>query len=414
MPIIYDCWVAAVERSDLHDAPTGGEPSVPKNIVICCDGTGNEIEANLSNVLKLFRILKKSRDQIVFYDTGIGTLSRGGAWSRLRDKSKTVFGLATGQGLDDNILDAYRFLMDSYEDGDRVYLFGFSRGAYTVRALAGLINLVGLLERPQANLCDHALGTYKKAAGKDDFRIAWRFQSISGARRIPIRFIGVWDTVSSVLVPRRDRLYIPSRQMLPYTATNPLVEAFRQAIAIDERRSMFRLNRWKDPQDYKPNPFDTKNPPVAQDIKQVWFAGVHSDVGGGYPEAESGLAKLPLRWMIDEAKAHGLLVSTQMYNHLVLGHARKDGTRAYVKPDPAAKAHRSLGIGWMPLELLPKPRKFREWSSRPSLLGLYLPLAEPRLIPEGALIHRSVLERQEQVPDYRPVNLPQSYTIEPS
>jgi uncharacterized protein (DUF2235 family) len=230
---------------------------MPKNIVICCDGTGNEIKADLSNVLKLFRVLKKTGPQLVYYDPGIGTLSSSDGWARLKQKFKLVFGLATGQGLDANILDAYRFLIDNYQDGDQVYLFGFSRGAYTVRVLAGFLNPhIGLLEPQQKNLCDYALTTYKKAAEQDDFQIAWRFQRIMPARQIPIKFVGVWDSVSSILVPRPDRLYLPSLQMLLYTATNPLVEVFRQTMAIDERRRMFRLNRWSEPQEYKPNPFD--------------------------------------------------------------------------------------------------------------------------------------------------------------
>lgn len=384
-----------------------------KNIIICCDGTGNEIEANLSNVLKLFRTIKRTDSQIVFYDPGIGTLSSSDAWSRLKHKAKAVFGLITGHGLDQNILDAYRFLMENYEDGDRIYMFGFSRGAYTVRALGGFLRLVGLLNREQANLCDYALTAYKRAAEKDDFQIAWRFQRITSARRIPIKFVGVWDTVSSVLVPRPDRFFIPSMQKLPYTATNSFVAVFRHAMAIDERRRMFRVNRWTDPQEFQPNPFDKSGDPLAQDIRQVWFAGVHSDVGGGYPEDQSGLAKYALQWMLDEAKEHGLQISTRMYNHLVLGHDREGGSRSYVKPDAAAKAHNSMSIGWFLLELFPKRVKWREWKKRWSLLGLYLPLSEPRHIENGARIHRSVLERIDRVPDYKPVNLPENFKTEP-
>jgi uncharacterized protein (DUF2235 family) len=145
----------------------------------------------------------------------------------------------TGYGLDENVLDAYRFLLDTYEDGDRIYMFGFSRGAYTVRLLGGFLRLVGLLERPQRNLCEYALTAYKRAAEKDDFEIAWRFERVASTRRIPIAFMGVWDTVSSVIVPRPDRLYLPSLQELPYTKTNSYIEVFRHALAIDERRGCF-------------------------------------------------------------------------------------------------------------------------------------------------------------------------------
>jgi len=385
---------------------------MPKNIVICCDGTGNEVEANLSNVLKLYRCVKKNKQQIVFYDPGVGTLSSSDGWSRFKNRTKQVFGLATGRGLDQNVLDAYHFLVDRYEKGDLIYIFGFSRGAYTARVLGGFLRLIGLLSPHQKNLCTFALTAYKRAAEKNDFEIAWRFQRVTSAERVPIKFIGVWDTVSSVLVPRPDRFYIPSLQKLPYTARNEFVEVFRHAIAIDERRRMFRINRWTEPQVYKPNPFDKGREQPPQDIKQVWFAGVHSDVGGGYAEKESGLAKFPLQWMLDEAKEHGLIVSTAMYNHLVLGHKRKGGSRTYVEPNSTAELHDSMTWGWRLQEWLPKHTKFLESPKRRSFLGLYIPRSEPRLIEEGSSIHFSVTERMKKVSDYKPENIPFDCKIE--
>ena len=381
----------------------------------CCDGTGNEIEANLSNVLKLFRVLRKNEGQVVYYDPGIGTISSSDPWSRLKSNARGVWGLATGSGLDDNVLDAYRFLIDQFEEGDRVYLFGFSRGAYTVRVLAGFLQLVGLLNPPQRNLCAYALTAYKRAAEQSEFEIAWRFERIASTRRVPIRFVGVWDTVSSVIVPRPDRFHVPSLLALPYTRTNPLVETFRQAIAIDERRRMFRISRWTEPQEYKPNPFDPNEPP-AQDIKQVWFAGVHGDVGGGYPEEQSGAAKYPLKWMIDEAVKCRLQISSRMYRHLVLGQQREGGSRVYVEPDPKAGLHNSMTAGWRPLEWLPKRVKWHDWPERKAWLGFYFPHSEPPCIDDGALVHHSVFERMEAVPEYRPSNLPprDNIRIEPS
>lgn len=382
-----------------------------RNIVICCDGTGNAVDANLSNALKLYRIVRKNRNQIVFYDPGVGTISTSDAWSRFKANALGVWGLVTGWGLDANVLEAYRFLVDNYRDGDQIFLFGFSRGAYAVRVLAGFLHLVGLLERQQANLCEYALTAYKRAAEKDDFEIAWRFERILSTRRPPIHFLGVWDTVSSMIVPRPDRFYVPSLQELPYSKTNPLVEMFRQAIAIDERRRMFRINRWNEPQIYKPNPFDPADPPQ-QDIKQVWFSGVHSDIGGGYPEAESGAAKFPLQWMIDEAETAGLLITKQMYNHLVLGQPRKGGSRQYVAPDSTAQLHSSMTFGWRLLEGIPKRVKRREWPKRKSRLGWYFPRREPRLIPPRALVHHSVFDRHGQDKTYRPVNLPAETEVE--
>jgi hypothetical protein len=170
---------------------------------------------------------------------------------------------------------------------------------------------------------------------------------------------------------------------------------------------MFRLNKWSDPQTFKSNPFNDKNW-KPQDIKQVWFAGVHSDVGGGYPESESGLSKFPLLWMINQAKGAGLKTSTAMINYLVLGKPRRDSKRAYTPPDAAGKLHKSLVGFWWILEFIPKLSKWREWRRRPSFLGLYFPLAEPRPIPDGALIHGSVFDRMSAVPTYRPGNLPKN------
>jgi uncharacterized protein (DUF2235 family) len=142
-----------------------------KNIVICCDGTGNEISENISNVLKLYRTLRKTTKtdplQVVFYDPGVGTLARPDPWTRHRQDAVAIFGLATGYGLDDNVLAAYTFLIRQYETGDAIYLFGFSRGAYTVRVLAGLVHKVGLLASQQTNLAGAALTAYKQASVPD-------------------------------------------------------------------------------------------------------------------------------------------------------------------------------------------------------------------------------------------------------
>jgi uncharacterized protein (DUF2235 family) len=210
--------------------------------------------------------------------------------------------------------------------------------------------------------------------------------------------------VASVIVPRPDRLLL-DLQVLRFTRTNPCVEIFRQAMAIDERRRMFRLHEWREPQTFKSNPFNNKNW-RPQDIRQVWFAGVHVDVGGGYPEAESALSKFPLLWMINQARNAGLKMSTAMINHLVLGKKRKDSPRVYTQPDPTKPAHRSLRGVWWILEFIPKLTKFRQWPRRWSMAGLYIPWGEPRRIPEGALIHRSVQQRIEANVGYKPINLP--------
>ncbi len=324
-----------------------------KNIVVCCDGAGNEISENISNVLKLYRVLRKTEKteprQVVFYDPGVGTLARPNPWTKLKQDAVTVLGLATGYGLDKNVLTAYNFLINNYEEGDDIFLFGFSRGAYTVRVLAGLIHRVGLLAAQQCNLADAALTAYKQASamifdqegfdaaldGSDSDKDhpqaqpvnrddrASQFARIVSTRWPTIKFVGVWDTVASVIVPRPDRFYAFSLQKLAFTQLNPSVRVFRQAIAIDERRRMFRLEPWKEPQTFMRNRFSATNNSEPQDSLQVWFAGVHADIGGGYPEKESGLSKFPLLWMIDEAVKHGLTVNRQTVNQLAWGVQRR-------------------------------------------------------------------------------------------
>lgn len=380
-----------------------------RNIVILCDGTGNEIAENQSNVLKFYRVLKKDDEQLAFYDPGIGTISDSNAWSVFRSRAKGVFGLLTGYGLDANILDAYRFLARAYREGDAVYLFGFSRGAHTVRVLAGFIHMVGLLQPHQLHLAGYALTAYKRSSRRDDFGIAWRVQEVLDSRRITIRFLGCWDTVASVIVPRPDRLYIPSLETLPYTLQNPSVQAFRQAIAVDERRRMFRLSPWREPQKFKTNPFVSDEDAADQDISQVWFAGVHADIGGGYRESESGAAKLPLAWMVEQGRAHGLVYRETMVDRLVYGRNPQGSSRHYVAPDPHAPLHQSMNAAWRVLEYLPKRARHREWPGRRIVAGFYLPRGEPRFIAADAAIDPSVRERQRTRPGeapYAPVNLP--------
>ena len=335
----------------------------PRNIVICCDGTGNEISENISNVLKLYRCLRKTEKtkprQLVFYDPGVGTLARPNPWKKLRQDFVAILGLATGYGLDDKVLASYQFLVHHYQEGDQIYLFGFSRGAYTVRVLAGLIHKVGLVSPEQANLAGSGLTSYKqfssdglhdeKASPRFELKVltdagsdengplpvstddqAAQFARILSTRWPTVRFVGVWDTVASVIVPRPDRLYWPSLEELAFTLQNPSVQTFRQAVSIDERRCMFRLKKWDDPQTFMNNRFSKTNNSEPQDILQVWFAGVHSDIGGGYPEKESGLSKYPLLWMIDEAVKCGLEVDTRTVNALAWGRQRKNSPFKYV------------------------------------------------------------------------------------
>ncbi|HEX9931637.1 MAG TPA: DUF2235 domain-containing protein [Allosphingosinicella sp.] len=402
------------------------EAREPKNIVVLCDGTGNEVLGDLSNVLKLFRIVRKDARQRVYYDPGVGTVGEDDEWRRRMQKLKGVFGLATGAGLDDNVLEAYRFLANVYEKGDRIYLFGFSRGAYTVRALAGFIHMIGLLRPDQVNIADYALTAYKRSGHRHEkvqraavrnaiaglladrspepagdrqgdgespdhkgFEAAWAFGRATAARHVTIHFVGVWDTVASMVVPNGLTFQL---RTLPFTRRNPSVRAFRHAMAIDERRRMFRLNRWDEGQPFVKNPFATPEPEILdQDCEQLWFCGVHSDVGGSYAEKESGLSKLPLIWMVEEAKKQGLRTNEAMFKHLACGIPREGATHEYVPPDPCGPMHVSLKGFWKFLEIIPKSTWWREWSR--GFLGYYLPLAEPRVVEPGAKLHWSVEKR---------------------
>jgi uncharacterized protein (DUF2235 family) len=422
-----------------------------KNIVICCDGTGNEISENISNVLKLYRTLRKTEKttprQMVFYDPGVGTLARQNAWKKVVQDASAIFGLVTGYGLDDNVLDCYEFIVDNYADGDAIYLFGFSRGAYTVRVLAGLIHKVGLIAKQQGHLAGSGLTAYKQFSsdspqpdgGLDLAQFtdggavapgpgskadqAAQYARILSVRWPTIKFVGVWDTVASVIVPRPDRLYWPSLLTLAFLKHNPSIEIFRQAISIDEKRRMFRLQPWDEGGQFWPSRYAPKDKWKDQDSQQVWFAGVHADIGGGYPEVQSGLSKYPLLWMIEEAVKCGLKVDRRTVNQLGWGRPRKNSPFSYVKPgflpDPgnpesaAWQPHNSMNATWRAIEYFPKKDKYREWPERKSTLGFYIPAAEPRLIPEGALIHQSALDKIAQDPNYKPVNIPKNYQTIP-
>jgi uncharacterized protein (DUF2235 family) len=173
---------------------------------------------------------------------------------------------------------------------------------------------------------------------------------------------------------------------------------------------MFRNYDWNAGQKFSATRFGANQ--VAQDSKQVWFAGVHADVGGGYPEVESGIAKFPLQWMLAEAEAAGARVRKSMLRHLAKGQKLPDGRMIYVREDASATIHRSLSGAWWLLEFLPKGLKWKRWPARSGKAGIYIPRGEPRFIPEGALVHQSVIARMAKLADYRPVNLPATYEVE--
>ena len=363
---------------------------VGKNIVICCDGTGNEFGDYNSNVVKLYSTLViDGKNQVGYYHPGVGTMGAPTAHNHITKAWSVVMGLAFGAGLLANVGDAYRYLMNIYEDGDRVFIFGFSRGAYTARALAGVLHMFGLLCPGNDGLIPYVIRLYaertRSASGMTHtFAVATEFKA-TFCRHCPLHFVGVWDTVSSV-----GWIWDPVK--LPYTAQNPDMANGRHAVSIDERRCYFRNNLW-----------GAALP--GQNLKQVWFAGVHSDIGGSYAESESGLSKITLEWMICEALPAGLLVDGQKAAR-VLGRIPPPPP---VPPDPNAKLHNSLTPWWWILELLPHSyydplSKRTKWR---------IPLGARRSIPDGSVLHATVEEKRRVDPSYKPHNLPGNWEIEP-
>lgn len=372
-------------------------------------------------MLKLYRTLKKNDQstprQLVFYDQGVGTIGQKSTWGVFRQKTASVWGLATGHGLDSNVLRAYRFICkhfemendsDSSTARDRIFLFGYSRGAHAVRVLAALIYNIGILRPEQLHLCGAALTAYKKARSGRKGEVD-QFRRITQTKHHSVDFIGVWDTVSSMIVPKPDKPFLPTTEQLLNTGINPGVAAFRHAMSIDESRYAFRLDEWRNDQDFKPNPYSTGEI-ISQDCKQVWFAGFHGDVGGGNRRAQSGLSQYPLRWMIREAMQFGLQFNTRMVDYVSGGVPyTRETVHLYPIPDYKAPAHSSRRTAWAAMEFLPKRSRFREWNGpgkRPACLGLYFPFWEPRHIPDGALIHQSAIDRRNSIENYAPVNWP--------
>ncbi len=265
-----------------------------KRIIVCCDGTWNRADQARDGVLTPTNVVRAAyltakaagtTPQIIMYDQGVGT---GNSLDRLS-------GGAFGRGLDDHIFEAYRFLIANYEPGDEIYLFGFSRGAFTVRSIAGMIRKCGVLLRGSVAQYPTALALYRDDRHPDDEgpKLFRKTHSIAGEEPIPIKFIGVWDTVGALGIPLGGLRALTRRKYQFHdTELSGTVQFAFQALAIDERRDPFQPTLWL----YKPKPNQT--------VEQVWFSGVHSDVGGGYRERE--LSDVALKWMLDKAAGTGL------------------------------------------------------------------------------------------------------------
>lgn len=349
-----------------------------RNIVLCCDGTNSQFDGDHTNVIRTYKVARPGADQVTFYDCGVGTMPEPWQTTRLGKRWSLLKGLAFGSGFMQNIEDAYRFLMAVYQPGDQVFLFGFSRGAFTARAVAGMLHSVGLLRPGSENLIRYAQRYWQRDFGSDSpgGRLCIEFKRTL-AVPCPVHFLGVWDTVGSAGIINQYRRF-------PYTAHNPDVAHVRHAVAIDERRSCFRQN--------------LMNPLEGQDVKNVWFAGAHSDVGGGYPPDASGLAKISFEWMMREARTFGMHIDPAALQ-------RELGSGA--APDAGADGHESLKGAWRLVELIPVRRY--NWSTRANewrwALGA-LRNIQRDAAQSHALLHETVLTRFRTRVDYRPPNLP--------
>ena len=349
-----------------------------KNVVVCCDGTANEFVKAHTNVLKLFRMLDNAPGrQVAYYHPGLGTMEAIGALTSLARQTTKLLGLAVGYGLEREICEAYAFIMQNYEPDDALYLFGFSRGAYTVRAVASLLHMCGLLSAGNEPLVPYAVRLMSAANNRKDgeiFEMAADFRETFRGAPCKPHFVGVWDTVSSVG-------WIANPLSLPYTANNPDIAIGRHAVSLDERRAFFRSNLWR------PDPPETATGP--KNLQQVWFPGDHCDVGGGHPEADSGLSKFALEWMAREAALAGLAVDRTKIDEL-MGRA---GSR-FAKADPNATMHDSLTIWWRPAEYIPK----RHWNWQTRQSEWRMNLGRRRTPPPKPLVHKVAFERAGYTP----------------
>lgn len=343
---------------------------MPKNIIVCTDGTWNHPSAaDLAsqdftpadtNVYKLFALLageaqlrsatsrvKTIQGQVAFYDDGVGA---DGIWA------VRVAEGATGAGLELKLRDCYQFVSEAYEAGDRLYLFGFSRGAFTARSLGGMLTRCGVPEPSRRNdlFASHAFDVYRRnnQAVTAQYRLDYQCQDV------PIEVIGVWDTVGALGIPLG--LFSPLDHLLFQfydTALHPNVRFGYHVLAIDEKRESFVPTLWE----------------AREGVEQMWFAGVHADIGGGY--TETGLSDLALAWMLKKVQPHGILF----------------GARAF-------DANGSPTITGDPL-MMPMHDSYRPpfVTVRPAV----------RTIPPSAALHVSVQQRCDKAqPPYRPANLP--------
>ncbi len=285
----------------------------------------------------------------MFYDWGLGSYH-----------SKVSAG-ATGRGIHKNIVDGYRYIVQNYASGDKIFLFGFSRGAYTVRALCGLINNCGIPKRPDAKYIAQAWRIYKSASktNRPDGDDAKEFRASHCHQSRNVHFVGVWDTVGSLGIPFSLMGMFKGKDEFYDTKMGSNVSFARHALAIDEQRQDFEPTVW------------TPRPGV--NLKQIWFAGSHADVGGSCgPDKHTGLiaADAPLEWVLSEAEKQGLraesYIKTEFTDSInAKTHKSRDHVYRFKK-----RLHRPLIIDDKPTKIHPsvKSRYLADDDYRPSQL----------------------------------------------
>lgn len=334
-----------------------------KRIVICADGTWNirdqvdkaSGKRRPTNVTKVARgVLARDVqgvDQVVAYFDGLGT---DGGLDR-------ITGGAFGRGIEDNVRAIYRFLIYNHVEGDEIYLFGFSRGAFTVRTLVGFMNKVGLVRKGEDYFVPELYALYESQQGQDSQAWAQAFRKISQPRPAPpVRMLGVWDTVGALGAPGLLGLLFNGRKYAYHdVGLNPLVKHAYHAMALDERRKPFAINLFERP------------PGWTGSLEQAWFAGVHSDVGGSY--RPDGLANEALHWMVEKAEGLGL--------------AFDDAYMAHFLPCFNSTLHDSSSWFYKLIgEVVRQTGRHRE---------------------HGECLHRSVIDRMAHAPSaYAPPNVP--------
>ncbi|KAF8328988.1 hypothetical protein F5887DRAFT_897308 [Amanita rubescens] len=260
-----------------------------RNLVVCIDGTSNQFGDYNTNVVELYSRVIESENQLTYYNSGIGTYANlsWASWSSWRQWFDNIVDLAIAWNFDRVLRGAYRWLSDNYQDGDRIYLFGFSRGAYQVRSLAGMIETVGLIRKGNDEQIPFAYELYMGPMWHQSrtFGLAARFKKTFSRKNVRVHFVGVWDTVSSVGL-FKDKSF-------PLTDTANHVCYFRHALALDERRVKFI------PEYVRGTAFDSE-----ERVKEVWFAGTHSDM------LDCKLGSVSFQWMAREAILRGLQLAS--------------------------------------------------------------------------------------------------------